>query len=305
MNTKQIHYIVTLAKEGTFSKAADVLKISQPSLSQYVKTIEKQLGVDLFDRVSGNLKLTDAGKTYLAYAKKMQSLERQLQSELLDIKEFKKGTLTVGTTPFRSISMMPRIVSEFRKLYHDIEVVIEEKGTTELLQMAQKGEFDLCLTTLPKEELVDVECDVIMEEEVLVAVSKDSLLHQKLQDHACVMINRKYPAVSCELLDQAEFVMLTEEQVMQRVLNRMCEEYDVQLRRVATVRSLEALLKMVKEQVGAALLPTGIEEDDASVVFYSLQEELPRRKVAVLYKQNQYLSKIMLDMIQVMKDIKW
>lgn len=62
MNHKQFNYVLTLAKEGSFSKAADVLNISQPSLSQYIKKIEQQIGLELFDRANGEIRLTDAGR---------------------------------------------------------------------------------------------------------------------------------------------------------------------------------------------------------------------------------------------------
>ena len=65
MNTKQLKYVLVLAREGTFSRAAEALEISQPSLSQYIKKIESQLGMQLFDRTNGDVRLTDAGREAL------------------------------------------------------------------------------------------------------------------------------------------------------------------------------------------------------------------------------------------------
>jgi len=65
MNLKQFKYVLTIAEAGSISKAADELNISQPSLSQYVKKIETQLAVELFDRTNGNCRLTDAGNTVI------------------------------------------------------------------------------------------------------------------------------------------------------------------------------------------------------------------------------------------------
>ena len=74
MNTKQLKYVIVLAREGSFSKAAESLGITQPSLSQYVKKIEKEIGLELFDRTGGNLRLTDAGRVYIDAGQKI--LER-------------------------------------------------------------------------------------------------------------------------------------------------------------------------------------------------------------------------------------
>ena len=65
MNTKQLQYVLTLAHEGSFSKAATALNITQPSLSQYIKKIEKEVGLELFDRTNGDVQITDAGRVYL------------------------------------------------------------------------------------------------------------------------------------------------------------------------------------------------------------------------------------------------
>lgn len=58
MNTKQLHYVLTLAHEGSFSKAADTLNITQPSLSQYIKKIEREIGLELFDRTNGDVSVS-------------------------------------------------------------------------------------------------------------------------------------------------------------------------------------------------------------------------------------------------------
>ena len=65
MNTRQFQYVLTLAREGSFSRAAETLHISQPSLSQYIKKIEREIGLELFDRSNGDVRITDAGKIYL------------------------------------------------------------------------------------------------------------------------------------------------------------------------------------------------------------------------------------------------
>lgn len=71
MNAKQFKYVLTLANQGSFSKAAEVLEISQPSLSQYVKKIEQQIGLPLFDRINGVVRLTDAGRLYINTGRKV------------------------------------------------------------------------------------------------------------------------------------------------------------------------------------------------------------------------------------------
>ena len=75
MNTKQLKYGLVLARDGSFSRAANTLNITQPSLSQYIRKIEKELGTELFDRANGDVRLTDAGRVYLEAGRQILDLE--------------------------------------------------------------------------------------------------------------------------------------------------------------------------------------------------------------------------------------
>ncbi|MBQ9942850.1 MAG: LysR family transcriptional regulator [Clostridia bacterium] len=89
MNTKQLEYVQVLAREGSFSRAADALNISQPSLSQYIKKIETEIGLPLFDRTNGNVRLTDAGHVYLSSGKQILDLEQQMNAPFQYLSENK------------------------------------------------------------------------------------------------------------------------------------------------------------------------------------------------------------------------
>lgn len=109
MNTKQFQYVLALAQEGSFSKAADTLNITQPSLSQYIKKIEKQIGLVLFDRTNGDVRLTDAGKVYIETGRKILDLEHRMENSFTDLSNYKTGSLIIGAAPYRAASMLPTI----------------------------------------------------------------------------------------------------------------------------------------------------------------------------------------------------
>ena len=146
MNTKQFQYVLTLAHEGSFSKAADLLNITQPSLSQYVKKIEKEIGTELFTRTNGDVRITDAGRIYIEASRRILDIEHQMENAFNDIAECKTGSLIIGTSPFRSASMMPVVAGKFKELHQNMYLVIREKTTAELLDGMEKGEFDLAIT---------------------------------------------------------------------------------------------------------------------------------------------------------------
>ena len=154
MNIKQLKYVLVLAREQNFSRAAEILNISQPSLSQYIKKIEMQMGAELFVRANGYVRLTDAGRVVVETSRKILDLEHRMENDLQDISEYRTGSLIVGTAPYRSAGLMPAAVRAFRETYPGIQVIVREGTTAELLEAAERGEFDLCLTTMPVDERV-------------------------------------------------------------------------------------------------------------------------------------------------------
>ena len=301
MNTKQLEYVRVLSKEGSFSKAAEALNITQPSLSQYIKKIECEIGLALFERTNGEVRLTDAGQVYLECGKQILDLERQMHARFQDISQNKIGTLRIGTSPFRSASMMPSVAQYFRSLYPGMHLVIEEMETKDLIESCEHGDFDFCLTMLPVDERLFA-YETIMEEELVLAVPASVSLHP------CIHLpERKYMAIDAKQLEGLSFVMITESQVMQKALHGLCMDYDLKIHTAAVVKSLEAQIAMVRAGIGVALVPTGIEQfcGDDEVNFYSFTQQLPKRKVVATWRKDRYLSQAAQALIDGMKRINW
>lgn len=289
MNLKQFKYVLTLANEHTFSRAAEVLNITQPSLSQYIKKTEKSLGMDLFDRTCGEVRLTDAGRAYIEVGRKMLDLEHQLEAQLSDIATFRSGSIAVGISAHRSVAFMPPVVSAFKKLYPGITLQIEEKKRHELIEAAKHGEFDLVITTLPVDETLFKSELVLVEENVIAAAVP-------LKSQICA--DRKFPVIEAAALDGLSFAMLNEDHLMQRELEELIRTHNLKLHKEVECTSLEALVEMVKEGLGAAFIPACLAKEP-SLYYYSIKETVPKREIVLMYRKEQYLSKAVLDLKQL------
>ncbi len=298
MNLKQMKYVVTLAKDGSFSGAAELLRISQPSLSQYIKKIERELGVELFERTNGRVRITDAGKVYLETGQRMLQLEQDMQNRLKDLAEDKAGTITIGASPFRSITVLPEVVGKFQEMYSGIQLMIQEMATRELLEAAERDEFDLCLTTLPIDER-KFRYELVWEEEVGVAVKKGSNLDIYLSKGAV-----EGNVIAASLLQGESFVMLPDHLSMQKELDALCFQNDLELKKTVVVQSLATQLEMVAAGVGSALVPMGIQKSvrvQRDIRLYSFSKGLPKRSLVIAYQKGRYLSKPMRDLIEIFK----
>lgn len=299
MNLKQFKYALVLAEEGSFSRAADVLNITQPSLSQYIKKIENQIGMPIFDRLNGEVRLTDAGRVYIDAGKKILDLEHQMHGRFNDLAQHKCGSITVGTSPYRAASMMPGAVEKFIEKYPGMQVIVEEMTTSELMDASEHGQFDFCVTLLPVDERVFA-YETIAQEELLLAVPREFVLFETVD-----IKERKYPAIDARLLDKQSFVMITESQIMQRELNNLCIDCNLTLRKSAVVKSLEAQISMVRAGVGMALVPSGIERfcPENEVKYYSFVQNLPVRQVVAIWRKECILSDVAKEFIQIMKTV--
>ncbi len=301
MNLKQYSYVQTLARTMSFTRAADELGITQPSLSQAIKKLETEVGSPLFLRNGQDIRLTDAGAAYLEMGRQVQEIEHRFQCRLMDLAEQKTGTLVVGASPYRSEGMLPEVVKKFHETCPGVRVLVDEHGTAELLEACEHGKYDLCLMLLPVNEHI-FHYETVMEEELLLAVPA---AYPPLE--AKPVKGRRYPAIRPEQLQGARFVMTTRGQVMQQELENLCADQGLQLEQAAVVKSLSALIAMVRAGVGMALVPAGIERfcPEGSVTFYSFRQMLPRRQLAAIWPKNRPLSAMARALLEDMKSISW
>ncbi len=293
MNMKQLKYVSVLSEHSNFTRAAEALGISQPSLSQYIKNIEKQLGTQLFIRAGQDVRLTDAGKAYLQIGREILMLENEMESRLHDIIQDKTGTITVGIAPYRCISIMPAVVKTFHERYPGIKVVLTEQKTAQLKESAEKGKLDLCISTLPIDEKL-FDYHRVMYEETVLSVPKE---------YGKAMNAVPYGEVEFSDFASLPFIALPPNQVMGAAVYEMFEKTGVEPNIAVECQSLSAVAAMAAEGIGAALLPYSLAKKNESkkANYYLLKDKLKRREIVVFYRKDRYLSGPMQAMIDILK----
>ncbi len=303
MNLKQLKYVLVLSREGSFSRAAEVLGISQPSLSQYIRNIEKQVGTPLFERLNTEVRLTDAGRIYIDAGKKILDLEHQMENRLSELAEYRGGTIRVGISPYRSVHMMPRVLKAFDRLYPDMQLVVIEKSGHDLIDAAEHGEFDLCVIALPVDDKL-FSVVPIRREEILIAVDRSTDFCRRLTENAKPMEHRSFPAVDLKLAEHQPFAMLSEFMPMRNATDELLRRYGVAVRQKVEVSSNEALLSVVSSGVCASFVPSGLTgpgSDSGQTALFSLVQETAMRDVAVIWRRELVPTKPILDLIEIFR----
>lgn len=303
MNIRQFQYALTLAHERSFSRAAEKLGISQPSLSQYIKKIENEVGAELFSRGGVEILLTEAGEAYIDTGRKILDLENRMRCKIDDISDYRAGKLVIGISPYRAASVMPRAVAEFASVYPGIRVVLLERRTDELKEGAEYGEFDLCVSTMPI-DLTLFEYAPVMNEETLLAVPKSMEIDASLAAEAKTASGRPFPVVSFRRMEGQRFVSLCSDQLLGHTLDNTCTNLGVNVIHAVECINNETLHAMVAAGLGAAIVPYCLVMGGASdsVSYYSIAEDMPRRDIVVFYRRGTYLSAPMKCMVDILRN---
>lgn len=132
------------AKELNFSRAAEIAYVTPQCLSDHIRRLEEEYGVTLFER-KPRLRLTPEGETMLRYLRRMQAMESDMTNELADVSGGSRGVLRLGLPLTRGNILLPDVITEFRRLYPNVEVEVRLSDTRNLEEYLLEDKLDLFL----------------------------------------------------------------------------------------------------------------------------------------------------------------
>ncbi|MCX4679753.1 LysR substrate-binding domain-containing protein [Streptomyces sp. NBC_01433] len=149
MHFPQLSYFVAVAETRHFTRAAEAVHVSQPSLSQQIKALENELGAELFSRARGNITLTDAGEALLPLARRILADADTARHEVQELVQLRRGRVRLGATPSLCTGLLPDVLRAFHDLHPGIQLLLEEGGSHDLVRELARGALDLALVVLP------------------------------------------------------------------------------------------------------------------------------------------------------------
>jgi DNA-binding transcriptional LysR family regulator len=172
MDARQMEYVVAVAEEGSFTKAAARHHIAQSALSHQVARLEGELGVRIFDRTSRSVRLSDAGQVVLPFVRQILQDVANARSALDELAGAMRGSLRIGMTQTAGQSLnLVELIGKFHRRHPDIELTAMTGPGGELVEYIHNGKLDIALGALPPEEIPhDVTFDPVGKPEPLVAV---------------------------------------------------------------------------------------------------------------------------------------
>lgn len=149
MHFQQLTYFVAVAEARHFTRAAEAVHVSQPSLSQQIRALENELGAELFSRARGNIALTDAGETLLPLARRILADAESARREVQELVRLRRGRIRLGATPSICTGLLPDVLRAYHDRHPGIELLLEEGGSHDLVRQLARGALDIALLVLP------------------------------------------------------------------------------------------------------------------------------------------------------------
>ena len=241
LEIRHLRYFLAVAEAGSFSRAADRLGISQPSVSQQMRDLEAGLRVALFQRRGKRILLTPRGLIFLEHARAvLRQLENFLQ-ELSGEPGQLRGALHLGVVPVLNVPLVPKLMGMFAADHPGINLIVEEISSTEIETALEEGRMDVGLGFLTRHS--------------------PNLRYERLcTDEFSLIVSQSHPwwhrrVVPLSELHQQRLLQLPDSFVMRRMTDDVCRNHQVRPRTVAEMNAIETLLRSLAPLNAAALMP--------------------------------------------------
>ncbi|AEI15807.1 transcriptional regulator, LysR family [Flexistipes sinusarabici DSM 4947] len=178
MDFKQVEAFVFVAKYKSFSRAAEKLLLSQPTVSTHINTLEENLGVKLFDRLSKEVVLTEAGQLFYPYAVDMMDLRERSHESIKEFLNEISGNLRIGTSTIIAEYILPEVIKNFKESYAKTYFNFTVNNSQTIIQRIADGILDLAIVTrkIPKK---DLEYKLFMKDRIVLAVYPGHPLYKR------------------------------------------------------------------------------------------------------------------------------
>ena len=279
MELRHLRTFEAVARHRSFTRASEELMVAQPAVSQQVRRLERELGVDLLRRTSRHVALTEPGEVLLAGARRVLAEAASVVDELQALRGLRSGRVAVGAMPPMPRLDVPSLIAAFHALHPAIGVRLDEDTAANALAMLRRGELDLSFAFLsPEEAGADLAGVLLLEEELVVAVAHDHRLAKRRRLQPAALRDETLVAFkSGSALRAAGDAALAAAGVAPRIAFESNE--------LLTVRAIAAL------GLAVAILPRGfVDVPQADVVGIPLGSRPVRQPVSLLWRAGERLS---------------
>jgi len=269
---RPLRYVLTVAEVKNFTRAAEMLHVSQPALSQQIRQIERELGSAIFDRGARVVGLTEFGRVYIEHAQKaLEHLEAGKRA-VHDVRDLASGLLRLAYTPTFAEYLIAPALRHFQNAYPSIAIDASERPLEDIEIGLERGELDLGIgfTDARSEE---IDAQPLFSEHIALLVATGHLLAKRRR------------AVTLAQLQDIPMALLSTDFVVRKFADAYFRANQVSPPVMLQANALGTVLKSVKHGRLATILPSAVLREHRGLVSLPLDPPLPERTVALLTRK--------------------
>ncbi|AFU13067.1 LysR family transcriptional regulator [Bacillus thuringiensis serovar shandongiensis] len=286
---RQLEYFLAVSKELHFTKAAEKLNISQPSLSQQIRALEHEVGMPLFDRIGKKISLTEAGKILLSHSKTIFHEVEQARSAIQDLNGLQYGSLTIGSLLTVVNYLLPPTLLHFNTLYPNIELSVLGLRTGEIREKLLQNELDIGITFLPVQDKEIVSIPLYKSELTLVIPIGHPLSEL---DHVSIKELQNYP-----------LILLPKNFYLTELLTTYCQNFSFKPKPILEISTMESLIQMVSKGMGITVLPKPYIDflQNENIQAIKIEDPTPTIDIGLIYRKDKYMCAATREFIEQLK----
>lgn len=277
MDIKHLQYFLEVAKHNSFSVAAERLFITQPTISKMIKNLEDELGVTLFVRSRKNLTLTDAGQMILEQAALINQAFHNLNNELNNLLDLKKGHIRMGLPPIFDAHFLLQLIGRFHEKYPGITFQLGEDGSKKIEEDVSNNNLDVGVVVTP--------------------INNELFMHYPiLEEDLMLILHPSHPFAERETVNLAElskesFILFNKDFTLHDRIIFACNNVGFNPHIVSKSSQWSFIEEMVSWNLGVSLLPESICKNlQKKVVAIKVVNPSIRWELAIIWNKNDYLS---------------
>jgi LysR family transcriptional regulator, hydrogen peroxide-inducible genes activator len=290
MDLQQLRYFLSVARTGSFVRAAEEESVAQPSLSQQIKKLETSLGAPLFDRLGRGVRLTSYGEALVVRAEEIIRSVREAEKEMASLQRPDRGKLTVGVIPTVLPYAMARPMADFRDAAPMVELEIREATTEKLLDGLRTGEVDVAVLALPVRQ-PEIVCSELFREPLMVAVPEGHELASK-------------PRLAVPQLMSERMLLLREGHCLRDDVLTVCNRANVQFRQVFESDHLASIFSLVANGFGVSIVPALAAAEARGCALIPLEPK-GVRKIGYVQVRGHHALPVQKRFISFLRGYKW
>ncbi len=278
---RSLRYLLAVAEHSSFTRAAEALHVSQPTLSQQIKHLEESLGVQLLDRSGRTVRLTDTGEVYLRHARRALGELDAGTRAINDVQDLSRGSLRLGWTPITDYLACSLLV-KFNSLYPGIALSTFEMPQDDIEAAVAEDRIDVGI----------VFSNPLLAEAPSSEIETEMLFKETL----CLAIGNAHPRagqqerMSAQEFGQESLVLLNTDFALRRHIDLYFLEHGIAPRITMETDSLSVIIEMIQVGPLATVLPNTIIRTQCGLYSITLSPEMPHKAITVICRKGGYKS---------------